>query len=110
MAKRASLFRAQADAKKLDQSDERTSVERAKAAAHDMEEASSAPALREAVSTVKYPKASTREGKRVVTAYLDPEAFRQLKRIAADEDMQQQDLLVEGINAVFAARGLSRIA
>lgn len=60
--------------------------------------------------TQRYPKASTREGKRVVTAYVSPEAFRQLKRIAADEDMQQQDLLLEGINAVFEKRGLSRIA
>jgi hypothetical protein len=46
----------------------------------------------------------------VVTAYISPEAFRQLKRIAADEDAQVQDLLTEGLNAVFAARGLSRIA
>ncbi|MCJ2054765.1 ribbon-helix-helix domain-containing protein [Methylobacterium sp. J-070] len=57
-----------------------------------------------------YPKATTRAGKRVVTAYVSPEAFRQLKRIAADEDAQVQDLLTEGLNAVFAARGLSRIA
>jgi hypothetical protein len=41
---------------------------------------------------------------------VSPEAFRQLKRIAADEDLQQQDLLLEGINAVFEKRGLSRIA
>lgn len=58
----------------------------------------------------RYPKATTRAGKRVVTAYVSPEAFRQLKRIAADEDAQVQDLLTEGLNAVFAARGLSRIA
>ncbi|GJE62720.1 ribbon-helix-helix domain-containing protein [Methylobacterium trifolii] len=58
----------------------------------------------------RYQKASTREGKRVVTAYISPEAFRQLKRVAADEDAQVQDLLTEGLNAVFAARGLSRIA
>lgn len=64
----------------------------------------------EAAPAVRYPKASTREGKRVVTAYVSPEAFRQLKRIAADEDAQVQDLLTEGLNAVFAARGLSRIA
>lgn len=64
----------------------------------------------EAPPPARYPKASTREGKRVVTAYISPEAFRQLKRIAADEDRQQQDLLLEGINAVFEKRGLSRIA
>ncbi|GJE78585.1 ribbon-helix-helix domain-containing protein [Methylorubrum suomiense] len=58
----------------------------------------------------RYPKATTREGKRVVTAYVSPEAFRQLKRIAADEDAQVQDLLAEGLNAIFEKRGLSRIA
>ncbi|MFE1603319.1 ribbon-helix-helix domain-containing protein [Methylobacterium sp. ID0610] len=63
-----------------------------------------------AIVRARYPKASTREGKRVVTAYISPEAFRQLKRIAADEDRQQQDLLLEGLNAVFEKRGLSRIA
>lgn len=107
MTKRPSLFGNKAASAP---DDERTPVERAKAAADDMGTASTAAAIREAVSSPRYPKASTREGKRVVTAYLDPEAFRQLKRIAADEDMQQQDLLIEGINAVFAARGLSRIA
>lgn len=61
-------------------------------------------------AAARYPKASTRAGKRVVTAYVSPEAFRQIKRIAADEDAQVQDLLTEGLNAVFAARGLSRIA
>lgn len=64
----------------------------------------------EEANPTRYPKATTRAGKRVVTAYISPEAFRQLKRIAADEDAQVQDLLTEGLNAVFAARGLSRIA
>lgn len=108
MTKRPSLFSNKAPA--AAESNDQVSVERAKSAAVLMDAAATAPAIREAVSSPRYPKASTREGKRVVTAYLDPEAFRQLKRIAADEDMQQQDLLLEGINAVFAARGLSRIA
>lgn len=69
----------------------------------------SAPPV-EPASPTRYPKASTREGKRVVTAYISPEAFRQLKRISADEDAQVQDLLAEGLNAVFEKRGLSRIA
>ncbi|MGU3666084.1 ribbon-helix-helix domain-containing protein [Methylobacterium sp. A49B] len=74
-------------------------------AAAAVEPTAAGPAARAA-----YPKATTRAGKRVVTAYVSPEAFRQLKRIAADEDAQVQDLLTEGLNAVFAARGLSRIA
>lgn len=70
-----------------------------------------APAeLPPATPAARYPKASTREGKRVVTAYLSQEAFRQLKMIAAAEDCQQQELLLEGINAVFEKRGKSRIA
>jgi hypothetical protein len=107
MTKRPSLFGTKAAPA---EGNERTPSERAKAAADDMAMASGASAIREAIAPGKYPKASTREGKRVVTAYLDPEAFRQLKRIAADEDAQQQDLLLEGINAVFEKRGLSRIA
>lgn len=72
---------------------------------------SEAPAeLSPAAPAARYPKASTREGKRVVTAYLSQEAFRQLKMIAAAEDCQQQALLIEGINAVFEKRGKSRIA
>jgi hypothetical protein len=58
----------------------------------------------------KYPVAATRAGKRVASAYLTPEALRQLKRLAMDEEATVQDLLVEGINAVFEKRGLSRIA
>ena len=58
----------------------------------------------------KYPVAKTREGKRVATVYLDPEALKALQRIAIDEDASLQALLVEGVNAVFQARGLSRIA
>ena len=58
----------------------------------------------------KYPVARTREGKRVATVYLDKEALRQLQRIAFEEEATLQALLVEGVNAVFAARGLSRIA
>ena len=58
----------------------------------------------------KYPVAKTREGKRVATVYLEPEALRQLKRIGFDEETTVQELLVEGINAVFEKRGLSRIA
>jgi hypothetical protein len=58
----------------------------------------------------KYPVAKTREGKRVATVYLEPEALRQLKRIGFDEEKTVQELLTEGVNAVFEKRGLSRIA
>lgn len=69
-----------------------------------------APATVVEEPTRKYPVAKTREGKRVATVYLEPEALRQLKRISFDEERTVQDLLTEGVNAVFEKRGLSRIA
>lgn len=69
-----------------------------------------APAPAEAASSGKHPVAKTRAGKRNATVYLDPEAATQLKMIAVREDATIQDLLVEGINEVFAKRGMSRIA
>ena len=108
MTKRPSLFdKKPAPAARPDKQED---VARAQSASDTDDAAATAPAVRDTIAAARYPKASTREGKRVVTAYLDPEAFRQLKRIAADEDAQQQDLLIEGINAVFEKRGLSRIA
>jgi hypothetical protein len=58
----------------------------------------------------KCPVAKTREGRRAATVYLDKEALRQLQKIAFDEEKTIQVLLAEGVNSVFAARGLSRIA
>ena len=103
MTKRPSLFSAKA-APAASQADEPAAIEATTAPAPP-EPTAAEPTVRAA-----YPKATTRAGKRVVTAYVSPEAFRQLKRIAADEDAQVQDLLTEGLNAVFTARGLSRIA
>jgi hypothetical protein len=53
--------------------------------------------------------APSRQGKRVATVYLEPEALKQLHQIALDEEASLQSLLIEGVNAVFAARGRSRI-
>ncbi|MGI4763567.1 MAG: ribbon-helix-helix domain-containing protein [Janthinobacterium lividum] len=68
------------------------------------------PALTEPSPANRYPKAKTREGKRVATVYLDREALRQLQKVGFDEETTIQALLVEGVNAVFERRGLSRIA
>lgn len=105
MTKRPSLFSAK-PAPAASQDDEPAVSEASAAPAP----APAEPKATEPTPRAAYPKATTRAGKRVVTAYVSPEAFRQLKRIAADEDAQVQDLLTEGLNAVFAARGLSRIA
>jgi hypothetical protein len=58
----------------------------------------------------KHIKAATRVGKRVATVYLEPEALKALQKLCIDEETTIQALLVEGVNGVFAARGLSRIA
>ncbi|WP_425305425.1 ribbon-helix-helix domain-containing protein [Chthonobacter albigriseus] len=57
-----------------------------------------------------YPVATTRQGKRAVTCYVDPAAWKQLKAISLDEERTVQDLLVEGVNAVFEKYGRGRIA
>lgn len=62
-----------------------------------------------------YPKASTRQGKKAITVYVEPEVLKQLRRLReADEDEGKeasiQDLMVEAINALFAQRGVSRLA
>lgn len=108
MTKRPSLFSAKA-APAASQEDEPPAAEPIEAPSSRVPSSAATEAATPAVKAA-YPKATTRAGKRVVTAYVSPEAFRQLKRVAADEDAQVQDLLTEGLNAVFAARGLSRIA
>jgi hypothetical protein len=52
----------------------------------------------------------SRQGKRIASVYLDPEALRQLQKIAFDEETSLQALLSEGVNAVFEARGKTRMA
>ena len=68
------------------------------------------PASPDQTPASRYPKAKTREGKRVAPVYLEREALRQLQKVAFDEEVTIQALLTEGINAVFERRGLSRIA
>jgi hypothetical protein len=102
MTKRASLF----------------SVPVVKGEPETMEPAAATPAPTPTPATIveheaqgrKYPVAKTREGRRAATVYLDKEALRQLQKIAFDEETTIQALLAEGVNGVFAARGLSRIA
>lgn len=38
----------------------------------------------------------------------DPNAWKQLARLSIDEETTLQELLVEGVNAVFEKRGLQR--
>ncbi|MGY6644404.1 MAG: ribbon-helix-helix domain-containing protein [Salinarimonas sp.] len=108
MSKRASLFGARGP-KLVEDDDSAAATAEASAPSAIAPSAAPVPAAGPEPKR-KYPVAKTREGKRVATVYLEPEALRQLKRIGFDEETTVQELLVEGINAVFEKRGLSRIA
>ena len=55
------------------------------------------------------PVPKSRAGKRAITAYLDDEAHQQLQMLMVTERTTMQALLLEGVNAVFAKRGRSRL-
>ena len=70
-------------------------------------------------SKTRTPKAPTetpstgwgaRNGKKTLIAYVDPAVVRELKRLAADIDRTQQDLIIEGLNEVFIKHGRKPIA
>jgi len=52
----------------------------------------------------------SREGRQFIAAHLLPEAAKQFKLLAVRQDKTTQDMLIEGINDLFAKHGLSRIA
>jgi hypothetical protein len=52
----------------------------------------------------------SREGKKVVTYYLDPEPFTQLKILSAKTGITVQDLSLEALNLLFERHRVSRIA
>ena len=58
-------------------------------------------------STQKQP---SRVGKRVLTIYLDPLAWKQLRQLALDEDTTTQALGEEAVNLLFAKHGINRSA
>ena len=52
----------------------------------------------------------SRQGKKVVTYYLDPEPFMQLKVLSAKTGITVQELNIEGLNLLFEKHQVSRIA
>ena len=52
----------------------------------------------------------SRQGKKVVTYYLDPEPFTQLKILSAKTGITVQDLSLEALNLLFEKHQVSRIA
>ena len=51
-----------------------------------------------------------REGRQFIAAHVTPEAAKQFKLLAVQQDRTTQELLIEAINDLFAKYGLSRIA
>jgi hypothetical protein len=73
------------------------------------EEAASVPA------SVPIPRTATvrppsRAGKRILSIYLDPVAWKQIRQLALDLDTSTQALGEEAINLLFAKHGLNRSA
>ena len=56
------------------------------------------------------PVAATRQGKRHVGAYVDPDVARRLRVIAAQEDTSTQALIEQAIEMLFRHRGASTVA
>jgi hypothetical protein len=52
----------------------------------------------------------SRAGKRVLSIYLDPMAWKQIRQLALDIDTSTQALGEEAINLLFAKHGLNRSA
>jgi hypothetical protein len=52
----------------------------------------------------------SRAGKRVLSIYLDPVAWKQIRQLALDADTSTQALGEEAINLLFAKHGLNRSA
>lgn len=52
----------------------------------------------------------SREGKRVLSIYLDPLAWKQLRQLALDNETSTQALGEEAVNLLFAKHRLNRSA
>ena len=52
----------------------------------------------------------SRRGKKALTGYFDPSALKQLRVLAASEDMTMQALMTEAINDLFKKYGKPHIA
>jgi hypothetical protein len=62
------------------------------------------------VETKKTSRPPSREGKRVLSIYLPPEAWKQLRLLSLDLETSTQALGEEAINLLFEKHRLNRIA
>lgn len=72
-----------------------------------VEPAASVPAVAGRSATRRPP---SREGKRVLSVYLDPLAWKQLRQLALDTETSTQALGEEAVNLLFAKHGINRSA
>ena len=72
--------------------------------------AAAEPPMEETAAPKQAVKAKGRAGRQFIAAHVVPEAAKQFKLLAVQQDRTTQDLLVEAINDLFAKYGLSRIA
>ena len=68
-----------------------------------------APADERPARTSGY-QASTRAGKKKVTAPLNPAAHKQFKQLGLNQDKKNEGLLIEAINDLFKKYGMQPIA
>jgi antitoxin-like ribbon-helix-helix protein len=68
------------------------------------------PAASESEPVQRRQRPPSREGKRVLSIYLPPEAWKQLRMLAVNLETSTQDLGEEAINMLFEAHRLNRIA
>lgn len=80
------------------------------AAAATPAEETAAAAIEAPPAAVRSARPPSRAGKRVLSVYLDPLAWKQLRQLALQEETTTQALGEEAINLLFTKRGLNRSA
>lgn len=70
----------------------------------------SADPVVEAESKTAAPRPPSREGKRVLSIYLKPEAWKQLRMLSVNLERPSQSLGEEALNLLFEKHRLNRIA
>ncbi len=68
------------------------------------------PAASESETVIPSKRPPSREGKRVLSIYLPPEAWKQLRMLAVNLETSTQDLGEQAVNMLFEAHRLNRIA
>jgi hypothetical protein len=72
--------------------------------------AQAAPATEQTPKRARPQTKPGRDGRQFIAAHVLPDAAKQFKLLAVQNDKTTQDLLIEAINDLFAKYGLSRIA